>query len=141
MIEVGALTPKERLLRTLRGQKADRPPVICPGGMMNAATVDVMNSTGRAFPDAHSDPVLMAGLAADVHEMTGFENLGIPFCLTVEAEVLGRQLVRDGVDIISPACGLSTSTPLANICAMTSAVKRMNAQDASQLNSIPQRTG
>jgi [methyl-Co(III) methanol-specific corrinoid protein]:coenzyme M methyltransferase len=92
MIDLGAFTPKERLLRTLRGQQTDRPPVICPGGMMNAAIVDVMNSTGRTLPEAHSDPVLMAGLAADVHETTGFENLGIPFCLTVEAEVLGSEI-------------------------------------------------
>lgn len=92
MIDVGAFTPKERLLRTLRGRQADRPAVICPGGMMNAAIVDVLNSSGRTLPEAHSDPELMAGLAADVHEATGFENLGIPFCLTVEAEVLGSEI-------------------------------------------------
>lgn len=34
-----------------------------------------------------------------------------------------EKLVRDGVEIISPACGLSTSTPLENILAMTGAVK------------------
>jgi [methyl-Co(III) methanol-specific corrinoid protein]:coenzyme M methyltransferase len=92
MTDVGVFTPKERLLRALRGQQTDRPPVICPGGMMNAAIVDVMNSTGRNLPEAHSDPGLMAGLAAAVHETTGFENLGIPFCLTVEAEVLGSEI-------------------------------------------------
>jgi hypothetical protein len=31
--------------------------------------------------------------------------------------------VREGVDIISPACGLSTSTALGTIAAMTAAVK------------------
>ena len=34
-----------------------------------------------------------------------------------------RELVRNGVDIISPACGLSTSTALGNVAAMTAAVK------------------
>jgi [methyl-Co(III) methanol-specific corrinoid protein]:coenzyme M methyltransferase len=34
-----------------------------------------------------------------------------------------QALVRDGVDIISPACGLSTSTGLRTIAAMTAAVK------------------
>jgi [methyl-Co(III) methanol-specific corrinoid protein]:coenzyme M methyltransferase len=34
-----------------------------------------------------------------------------------------RTLVRDGVNIISPACGLSTSTALGAIAAMTAAVK------------------
>jgi [methyl-Co(III) methanol-specific corrinoid protein]:coenzyme M methyltransferase len=57
--------------------------------MMNAAIVEIMNSTGHTLPEAHSDARLMAELAADVHEYTGFENLGIPFCMTVEAEVLG----------------------------------------------------
>jgi [methyl-Co(III) methanol-specific corrinoid protein]:coenzyme M methyltransferase len=33
-----------------------------------------------------------------------------------------RQLVAEGVDIIAPACGLSTSTPLDNIRALTGAV-------------------
>ena len=33
------------------------------------------------------------------------------------------ELVRDGVNIISPACGLSTSTTLDNITAMTRAVQ------------------
>jgi [methyl-Co(III) methanol-specific corrinoid protein]:coenzyme M methyltransferase len=34
-----------------------------------------------------------------------------------------RRLIRDGIDIISPACGLSTSTALINIRAMTDTVK------------------
>jgi [methyl-Co(III) methanol-specific corrinoid protein]:coenzyme M methyltransferase len=40
-------------------------------------------------------------------------------------KIAGRacELVHDGVDIIAPACGLSTSTTLANITAMTRAVK------------------
>jgi [methyl-Co(III) methanol-specific corrinoid protein]:coenzyme M methyltransferase len=32
-------------------------------------------------------------------------------------------LLRDGIDIISPACGLSTSTPLSSIRALTGAVR------------------
>jgi len=36
---------------------------------------------------------------------------------------MARQLVAQGIDIISPACGLSTSTRLDNIRAMTAAVK------------------
>lgn len=83
------LSPKERLLRALNRQPADRPPVICPGGMMNAAIVDVMQKSGYTLPEAHNDAGLMAALAAAVHEYTGFENLGIPFCMTAEAEVLG----------------------------------------------------
>lgn len=59
---------------------------------MNAAIVDIMNTTGHVLPEAHQDAALMAELAQDVHEHTGFENIGIPFCMTVEAEVLGSDI-------------------------------------------------
>ena len=86
------LTPKERLLRVLRREPVDRPPVICTGGMMNAAIVEVMERTGHTLPRAHFDDGLMAALAEDVTDATGFENLGVPFCMTVEAELLGSEV-------------------------------------------------
>ncbi|WP_378953568.1 MtaA/CmuA family methyltransferase [Pelosinus sp. sgz500959] len=86
------LSSKERLLTVLKGEKVDRPPVICTGGMMNAATVEIMDKTGHTLPEAHSDSQLMADLAADIYEQTGFENIGIPFCMTVEAEILGSEV-------------------------------------------------
>ncbi len=85
-------TEKERLLAALNKQPVDRPPVICPGGMMNAAIVDVMKNSGYTLPAAHSDASLMASLAYNVHKFTGFENFGLPFCMTVEAEVLGSEI-------------------------------------------------
>jgi MtaA/CmuA family methyltransferase len=94
-----SLSPKERLLDTLSGKKVDRPPVICTGGMMNAAIVDVMNHTGHTLPEGHFRSDLMAELARDVQHDTGFENFGIPFCMTVEAEVLGSE-----IDFGSLAC-------------------------------------
>ncbi|HJV64807.1 MAG TPA: uroporphyrinogen decarboxylase family protein [Geomonas sp.] len=87
-----SLSPKERLLDTLGKKLVDRPPVICTGGMMNAAIVDVMNHTGHTLPEGHFRADLMAELATDVHHDTGFENFGIPFCMTVEAEVLGSDI-------------------------------------------------
>lgn len=86
------ISPKERITRVLNKEKIDRPPVVCPGGMMNAAIVDIMNKTGHTLPEAHHDDRLMAELSKDVHEYTGFENFGIPFCMTVEAEVLGSEI-------------------------------------------------
>lgn len=86
------LSPKERILRTFNKKTIDRPPVICPGGMMNSAVVEVMNRTGHKLPEGHHDGRIMAELAKDVHEITGFENFGIPFCMTVEAEVLGSEI-------------------------------------------------
>ncbi len=73
-------------------KRVDRLPVVCTGGMMNAAVVDIMNKTGHTLPAAHHDDVLMAELAYDVHENTGFENLGIPFDVTVEAEAMGSEI-------------------------------------------------
>ena len=89
---MSAFSPKERLLRVLHKEAVDRPPVICTGGMMNAAIVDVMEGTGHTLPAGHSDVALMTALSADVQQYTGFENLGIPFCMTVEAEVLGSEI-------------------------------------------------
>jgi [methyl-Co(III) methanol-specific corrinoid protein]:coenzyme M methyltransferase len=86
------LTPRERLLRVLQKEPVDRPPVICIGGMMNAAVVDVMKQTGHTLPEAHFDELRMALLALAVHNATGFENIGIPFCMTVEAEALGSRI-------------------------------------------------
>jgi [methyl-Co(III) methanol-specific corrinoid protein]:coenzyme M methyltransferase len=60
--------------------------------MMNAAVVEVMEQTGHVLPDAHSDGELMSRLASDVQQLTGFENYGIPFCMTVEPEVLGSEI-------------------------------------------------
>jgi [methyl-Co(III) methanol-specific corrinoid protein]:coenzyme M methyltransferase len=92
-------SPKERLARRLGGQGTERPPVVCPGGMMNAAVTDVMERGGRTLPEAHHEGALMAELAEDVCTLTGFENFGIPFCMTIEAEALGS-----GVDYGSLKC-------------------------------------
>jgi MtaA/CmuA family methyltransferase len=86
------LTEQARLAAVLNKQPADRPPVICPGGMMNAAIIDVMKTSNATLPAAHADAALMANLAYHVHKQTGFENFGLPFCMTVEAEVLGSEI-------------------------------------------------
>ena len=86
------ISPYERLQRVLVKKTIDRPPVICPGGMMNSATVEVMTGCGQKFPAVHRDADCMAELAAAVQRQTGFENFGIPFCMTVEAEVLGSEI-------------------------------------------------
>lgn len=89
---MNCLTPKERLLHALHKEAVDRPPVICTGGMMNAAIVEIMRATGHTLPEAHFDPQRMADLAQAIHTQTGFENIGVPFCMTVEAELLGSEI-------------------------------------------------
>lgn len=70
-------------------EEIDRPPVICPGGMMSAATTETLNRVGIR---CHTDPVAMAKLAELIHVFSGFENIGVPFCMTAEAEAFGCQV-------------------------------------------------
>lgn len=95
------MTEKERLLKVLGGSRADRPPVICPGGMMTMASREVMVETGCVWPEVHRDAEKMASLSIAMHDSTGLENLGIPFCMTVEAEAWGGE-VEDGDEVTEP---------------------------------------
>lgn len=92
------MTEKERLQFILNGKTADRPAVICPGGMMSAATTEVLRKAKGNF---HTDPKVMAETAEEIKTASGFENLGVPFCMTVEAESLGS-LVDLGDAVVEP---------------------------------------
>ena len=95
------ITPKERLHRILAGEKVDRPAGICPGGMMNMVTEEQMQEIGVFLPAAHSDARMMADLAKAVYERDCFENCGVPFCMTIEAEAMGAE-VEMGSAIVEP---------------------------------------
>ncbi len=83
------MNEKERLLKALKGEAVDRPPVICPGGMMNASVTELL----EGFEKNHNtDLASMVEAACRVHERAGFENLGVPFDMTVEAEPLGARI-------------------------------------------------
>ena len=82
-------TPANLLAGTLHGEKSYRPPCICPGGMMNMLTTEAMDLCHTYWPEAHSDPSLMARLAAAPFSAGLFDNIGVPFCMTVEAEAMG----------------------------------------------------
>ena len=86
------MTPKERLAAAIALETLDRPPCICPGGMMNMMFRDIMEQTGCRWPEAHSNPEKMAGLSAGLYDAGGFENYGVPFCMTVEAEAMGAKV-------------------------------------------------
>ena len=86
------LTPKERLEKVLNHQEVDRPPCICPGGMMNMVTEELMKVCEINFPDAHQNPQKMADLSEAVYKEGCFENYGVPFCMTVEAEEFGADI-------------------------------------------------
>ena len=86
------ITEKERLKQILASGDSDRPACICPGGMMNMIIADLMERAGAGWPQAHTDPTQMAKLAAASFEAGCFENVGVPFCMTVEAETLGAKI-------------------------------------------------
>ncbi len=83
---------KTRLLNVLRGLDSDRQPFVCPGGMMNMAVIEIMEASECRWPDAHRDPRMMARLTLAANRLAGIENVGIPFCMTVEAEAMGAQI-------------------------------------------------
>ncbi|MDR0879700.1 MAG: MtaA/CmuA family methyltransferase [Clostridioides sp.] len=86
------MTPKERLFEVLRGNKVDRKPCICPGGMMNMIVEDIMDIEGVFWPMAHTDANMMAELTMGMYKNNTFENFGVPFCMTVEAEGMGAKV-------------------------------------------------
>ncbi len=86
------MTPDERLLNALRGGAVDRPPFICPGGMMNMMTVEAIQRLSADWPNGLGDPFELSRLADGVRGLAGIENLGLPFCMTVEAEAMGARV-------------------------------------------------
>jgi len=93
-----AITEKQRLMDILNGRAVDRPAVICPGGMMSAATTEILQHYSKGF---HTDSAVMADTAVAIRKATGFENFGVPFCMTVEAETLGS-IVDLGDSAVEP---------------------------------------
>lgn len=95
------MTPKQRLHNIMEGRPVDRPACICPGGMMNMITADLMERIHVFLPEAHTDARKMAELAKAVYEEGCFENYGVPFCMTVEAEEMGAK-VDMGSEVYEP---------------------------------------
>jgi [methyl-Co(III) methanol-specific corrinoid protein]:coenzyme M methyltransferase len=93
-----SLSRRERFLRALGRQKVDRPPVICTGGSMTATPAEVVQRSGFSLPKAHTDAVSMAGLALAAARITGFESVGVPLCVTVEAEAFGAEINLGGAN-------------------------------------------
>ena len=95
------ISPRERLNMVLSGEQVDRVPCICPGGMMNMVTTEVIEDLGIDFSKAHSNAKTMADLATAVYEKGCFENYGVPFCMTIESEEFGAT-VNMGSNIYEP---------------------------------------
>lgn len=86
------MNEKQRLLGLLKGEKTDRPPVLCPGGMMNAAVTELL---GDIDSNHNTELETMVYTAIKIREVIGFENYGVPFCMTCESEPFGV-VITDG---------------------------------------------
>jgi [methyl-Co(III) methanol-specific corrinoid protein]:coenzyme M methyltransferase len=59
---------------------------------MTAVTVEMMDSLGVKWPEAHHDPSAMARLASAAYETCGLESMKLPFDMTAEAGALGAEI-------------------------------------------------
>jgi [methyl-Co(III) methanol-specific corrinoid protein]:coenzyme M methyltransferase len=81
-----SLTPRERIIKLLKGEGVDRIP--CFSGMGNVTTAG-LKKLGYKFAEVHGDAEKMANLAATSHQLFDYECAVVPFDLCVEAEALG----------------------------------------------------
>ena len=93
-------TPKRRVLASLLGGRSDRTPVTCIAGCGGTVTVDMQETVGIYWPEAHEDPVKMAKLAIASHELTGLESVRVPFDFVVESEALGCEIRAGNKEIV-----------------------------------------
>ncbi len=83
------ITSRERVLRFLKGEEVDRPPIF--SGMGNVIK-PVLDKYGIVFSKVHRDSELMAKAAAGMYREFGYECAVVPFDLGVEAEALGAKM-------------------------------------------------
>lgn len=82
-------TLKTRLLAALEGKPVDKIPVC---SVTQTGIVELMDVVGAPWPEAHTNPELMAKLAIANHELSGLEAVRIPYCLTVLVEAMGCEI-------------------------------------------------
>ncbi|RZN62064.1 methylcobamide:CoM methyltransferase MtaA [Methanonatronarchaeum sp. AMET6-2] len=80
---------KQNLMDALKGEDVDITPV---ASVTQTGTEDLMERSGAAWPEAHSDPQQMFDLAYAAHELGGLEAVRMQYCLTVQAEALGAEV-------------------------------------------------
>ncbi len=82
-------TLKTRLLAALEGKPVDKVPVC---SVTQTGIVELMDEVGAPWPEAHTNPELMAKLAIANHEISGLEAVRVPYCLTVLVEAMGCEI-------------------------------------------------
>lgn len=77
---------RDRVLGALNCEDMDRPAAAV---FTSCDTIGMMEASGVFWPEAHSDPGLMAKLGCAQADYFGLEAVRAGFCLTEEAEALG----------------------------------------------------
>ena len=90
-MRVMKMNPYERLTAILSGKKDAVDSIPCINSV-SVSTIEFMKTYDAYWPVAHKDPVKMAKLASAAHRLCNLENVSVPFCMTVEAEVLGANI-------------------------------------------------
>ncbi|MCC4771562.1 MtaA/CmuA family methyltransferase [Methanosarcina sp. DH2] len=90
---------RKNFLNAIHGNLVNRIPAL---SVTQTGTVELMDMTGSAWPEAHSNPEKMAALALAGHEIAGLEAVRYPYCLTVLAETMGCE-VNMGTKDIQPS--------------------------------------
>jgi len=83
---------KRRVLTALLGGKVDRVPVTSLAGCGGTVTVGMQDAVDIHCPEAHKDAKKMAKLAIASYQLTGIENVRVPFDFVVEPEALGCEI-------------------------------------------------
>lgn len=83
------MNAKERLIKAIYRQPVDRPPV---AAVATGITVEMMDKVGIYWPEAHTDPSLLSGLAESIWLHTDTEAIKLPFDMTVEIEAIGAEI-------------------------------------------------
>jgi [methyl-Co(III) methanol-specific corrinoid protein]:coenzyme M methyltransferase len=83
------MNAKDRLLRALKLEAVDRPPV---AAVTTGITIQMMEKAGIYWPSAHKDVDQLAGLAESIWLYTDIECIKLPFGMTVEVEALGASI-------------------------------------------------
>jgi len=78
----------DRFMAVLDGRPGDADRIPCVN-TTSVATLEFMNAYDAHWPAAHHDPEKMAKLGSAAHRLCGLDNVSVPFCMTVEAEVFG----------------------------------------------------
>lgn len=87
------MNKRERVLRALKRETVDRPPVLC---VNSTATQQQAETLQVKWPLFHQKSEEMAKMARGAYEILGFDAVRLPFCQTIEAEALGCKVIYRG---------------------------------------------